>query len=283
MRFVELRLRVCDIAATSDWYESLLELPVQRDSDCVLVRFYSDQSAALRFLPASNPPKPAQPPGSRSGFVWVGLAGFPDVVATAESLTGRGLTPKIQGQFEDVGFVAHMPDLNNITLELLQTKFEANFTPQPLPANVLRADAVLGQAKFNVKCATANMHFYSDLLGMKLLSTQRVKYSFTLYFLAFTDDELPNADTNSVDNREWLWQRQYTQVELQHFDGDPDIYLPEKESEGLDSIVFEGAAQEVCSVKDRLTQAGVHVDDHDNGGFSTLDPDGRTCTFVCIC
>lgn len=51
---------------------------------------------------------------------------------------------------------------------------------------------------------------------MKLLSIQKVeKYQFTLYFLAFTDEEPPNSDLESEENREWLWQRKFSILELQ--------------------------------------------------------------------
>ena len=55
---------------------------------------------------------------------------------------------------------------------------------------------------------------------MKLLSIQKVEaYGFTLYFLAFTDETPPNEDLNSIEIREWLWQRPYTTIELQHIPG----------------------------------------------------------------
>ena len=55
---------------------------------------------------------------------------------------------------------------------------------------------------------------------MKLLSIQQVEaYGFTLYFLAFTDETPPNEDLNSIEIREWLWQRPYTTIELQHIPG----------------------------------------------------------------
>ena len=56
---------------------------------------------------------------------------------------------------------------------------------------------------------------------MKLLSRQQVTvYGFELYFLAAVSEEeaakMPNPnDVDSVGNREWLWQRDYTTLELQ--------------------------------------------------------------------
>ena len=53
-------------------------------------------------------------------------------------------------------------------------------------------------------------------MKMKLLSIQEVtKYRFTLYFLGYTEDIPPEKDLKHVKNREWLWQRKYTTLELQ--------------------------------------------------------------------
>ena len=55
-----------------------------------------------------------------------------------------------------------------------------------------------------------------DQLGMKLLSVQPVVgRDFTLYFLGFTDDVPPGVGLQDVANREWLWKRPYTTLELQ--------------------------------------------------------------------
>ena len=52
---------------------------------------------------------------------------------------------------------------------------------------------------------------------MKLLSIQEViPYHFTLYFLAYTEDNPPEKeDLKHVNNREWCWQQKYTMLELQ--------------------------------------------------------------------
>lgn len=87
----------------------------------------------------------------------------------------------------------------------------------------------LGQLTLRIRNVEKSLHFYQSVLGMRLLSRQRVEpYRFTLYFLAFVEktDEVPpcqlpdgSIDINAVGNREWLWQRPYTTLELQHRDG----------------------------------------------------------------
>ena len=59
---------------------------------------------------------------------------------------------------------------------------------------------------------------YQEALGTRLLSHQLVEpHGFTLYFLASSTQSPPNADIDALENREWLWQRPYTTLELQHF------------------------------------------------------------------
>ena len=40
--------------------------------------------------------------------------------------------------------------------------------------------------------------------------------NFCLYFYAWSDEALPDSDLAAVANREWLWARPYTMIELQH-------------------------------------------------------------------
>ena len=54
---------------------------------------------------------------------------------------------------------------------------------------------------------------------MKLLAIMPVETEsnpFDLYFYAYTDDEPPDSNPQGVANREWLYQRPYAVVELQH-------------------------------------------------------------------
>ncbi|MGY8690777.1 MAG: VOC family protein [Verrucomicrobiales bacterium] len=76
-------------------------------------------------------------------------------------------------------------------------------------------DKRLGQVSLTVRDAEESLAFYRDTLGMGLLSRQEVPaHGFTLYFLAFTDEQPPNPSIDAVENREWLWQRPYTTLEL---------------------------------------------------------------------
>ena len=64
-------------------------------------------------------------------------------------------------------------------------------------------------------------------------------YGFVLYFLAFTSEDPPCPyDLASVRNREWLWQRPYTTLEIQCRPGQPCLPM-DNLGEGVDHIKME--------------------------------------------
>ena len=55
---------------------------------------------------------------------------------------------------------------------------------------------------------------------MKLLSKQVVAgRGFTLYFLSCDEETPPSDNVEDIPLREWLWQRPYALIELQHQHG----------------------------------------------------------------
>ena len=166
---------------------------------------------------------------------------LPDVDLACRRLNAKGIAVSEPAQFRDIGYLCHLSDPEGFCIELLQHDFEANFHPTPVdPRQPLGSKPNLGQITLRVKDIEANLHFYCNLLGMKLLSRQAVEpYGFTLYFLGCTDENPPNTDLDAVDNREWLWKRPYTTLELQHF---PDRNVPhfQYRRHGLDEPGFRG-------------------------------------------
>ena len=171
----------------------------------------------LIFRPEDAPLQRGMGPGGKDGYWKIGLA-LPDVDLARESLLAAGVRVTEPGQFLDVGYLCHLKDPDGYSIELLQHRFAENHTAcVPDPSLPLQNPATLGQITLRIKDPEASLDFYANKLGMKLLSRQHIEpYGFTLYFLACTDDEPPVSDLDAVENREWLWQRPYTQLELQH-------------------------------------------------------------------
>lgn len=199
------------------------------------------QSCSLKFLPDEQVKVGYSHKGN--DLYWkIGLA-IDDVDAASKCL---GCSPG--SQFLDIGFLTHLADPAGFCIELLQTTFEASSAQRARRLADRAASAaatsrlgqfVIGQITTRITEPTQSLDFYQKVLGMKLLSIQPVKrYNFTLYFLAYTEETPPNADLEAVENREWLWQRPYTTLELQHrWGSEPGSLRPAPpEEEGLVSI-----------------------------------------------
>lgn len=144
--------------------------------------------------------------------------GLHDVTQHASLLRSRGLSVSQEAQFQDVGFVAHTQDADDNIIELLQHQFEENFKRKS--ADACSADdncPTLGQITVRTSLADDTLAFYRKI-GMTLLAVMPVTaYGFCLYFLAYTNETPPKPDDlEAVENREWLWQRPYCTLEVQH-------------------------------------------------------------------
>ncbi len=162
-------------------------------------------------------------PGGEDGYWKIGIT-LADVDLARESLVSQGIEVSVPRQFHDIGYLCHLSDPDGFQIELLQHRFAESHEPLPRQAGyALGGPATFGQVTLRVRDPDASLRFYRDLLGLRLLSRQTVApHRFTLYFLAATDECPPHDDLDAVRNREWLWQRPYTTLELQHRRGTED-------------------------------------------------------------
>ncbi|CAE7866172.1 GLY I, partial [Symbiodinium necroappetens] len=158
-------------------------------------------------------------------------------------------------QFRDIGFLTHMADPAGFCIELLQTTFESSAAeraerltrPVANKATIGQdfvsfTGRVIGQITTRITDPKRSLDFYQRVMGMKLLSVQaqlEAVEQLSLYFVAYTEDSPPIADLEAVENREWLYQRDYTTLELQHrWDYRPgSLRLPADDEEGMAGIV----------------------------------------------
>lgn len=159
---------------------------------------------------------PRRAPRPDDAYWKIGLA-VPSVDVAAARLGSHGIDVSAPTQFLDVGYLCHLADPDGHEIELLQHHFEENHRPRAIETNhPLGTLAILGQITLRVSDTTWALGFYRDALGMRLLSRQPIApHRFTLHFLAYTDETPPIDDLEATGNREWLWQRPYTTLELQ--------------------------------------------------------------------
>ncbi len=203
---------------------------------------------------------------------------LPDVDSAVSVLRRKGVSVSDPQQFLDIGYLCHLQDPAGFQIELLQHEFHSVSAPKtPIPDHPLGQCATLGQITLRVIDINESLLFYRDIIGMRLLSIQPVTpYGFTLYFLAHTDETPPNADIESVANREWLWQRPYTTIELQHvwgYDKNHILKLPVNGYPGFGGLTF--VTSDIQTTKSILSDKNYPVEStNDNSGIITFDPQG---------
>ena len=224
-------------------------------------------------------------PGGGDAYWKIGVT-LADVDLARESLIADGIDVGVPRQFRDIGYLCHLADPDGFQIELLQHRFAENH--QSLPRDrgcALGSPAVFGQVTLRVRDPEVSLRFYRDLIGLRLLSRQTVApYRFTLYFLAGTEERPPVDDLDAVENREWLWQRPYTTLELQHRWGTEETSTAYRAHDGQ-AVGFEGIglfSTDPAGLVARLAAAGVPVLEADDAPppFGTLaavvlDPDGN--------
>ena len=226
-----LVLRTCDPEAQCRFYCDILGM----DELCDGTVGYGGEEAKIRFLKAEGryDPKP-------DDVYWKIALAVPDIELACQQLTARGVDVGKPRQFQDVGFLAHFTDPEGFTIELIEHWFQGN-----RQAEEIGDDALGGGAHFNlltlrtadiemVQKACANWH-------MTPLSIQPVEsHGFTLYFYAFTSDVPPSSDLYAVENREWLYQRKYTVLEVQHIHDATTMALTPVGNAGYAGTEFSG-------------------------------------------
>ncbi len=132
-------------------------------------------------------------------------------------LQERGWPVSDPRQFRDIGYMAHLRDPAGFAIELLQQGFEGNAAPAG-DGHPIGGQAILAHLTLRITDLAAARRYCEAQLGMRLMSVQPVpERDFTLYFYAWSDEPLPDPDLEAVENREWLWARPYTLLELQHW------------------------------------------------------------------
>ena len=190
------------------------------------------------WIPPTNEPAPVvRARGDQGDGFWKTGITSPDIDTLRAYLIRHGVAVTDARQFLDIGYLCHLSDPDGFGIELLAHQFRTRTDAAPPagspgpPADLPPSQSALrqrcapgiGQITLRVRDIEASLAFYRDALGLRLMSTQPVQpYGFTLYFLAGSDEQAPPGTL--AQQREWLWRRPYTTLELQHFEQRPAAY-----------------------------------------------------------
>jgi len=240
-RLADLVIRVEGAAALAGWYNRVLGMTEVENLDTnTWTAKYPGDSVKMIFKEAPAGSKKYR--SSQDSCYWkIGIC-IADVDLARQKIIKQGTPVSPPNQFQEIGYLCHLQDPSGFTIELLQQTFQKNFVkPEEEPGLTLGQSAVIGQITTRSTNIESSLSLYQAKLGMKLLSIQDVSdFGFCLYFLGFTSDTPPEPeDLHSVRNREWLWQRPFTTLEIQYMPGARPCRPMTEEGEGVDHIVVE--------------------------------------------
>ena len=156
-------------------------------------------------------------PGPNDFYWKIGIT-LRDLDAAVSFLRDQGLAVSDPVQFRDIGYMSKIFDPKGFTIELLQQGFKGH-EKQLAHGHPVGSQAILAHITLRVTDLAAAKYFFEDGLGMRLMSVQPVReHGFCLYFYSWSDVTLPDPDLEAIENREWLWSRPYTFIELQHLE-----------------------------------------------------------------
>ena len=229
-------LSSCDPSAQRRFYCDVLGMKRFEDGTVG----YGEQEARLSFPKATRGHKPTE-----NDLYWKIALAVPNIELACQQLTERGVSVGTPRQFQEIGYLAHFTDPEGFTIELIEHWFQGRRQDESIDSELLDPDRLGGGAHFNLlTLRTANIEpVIEACAGWKMtpLSIQPVEsHGFTLYFFAFTADVPPSADLYAVENREWLYQRKYTVLEVQHLHDATAITQPIHGDAGYAGTLFSG-------------------------------------------
>ena len=206
-KFSNISFKVADLPAVVGFYREVLGMVGDANS-----LGYGPSDARLTFLSDSVEPHMA----STDQFYWkIGIT-VRDLDHAVRYLRSAGVKVSDPVQFRDIGYLCHLKDPAGLVIELLQQGFEGH-AGDAGTGHPIGGQAVFAHITLRITDIQHTREWCENELGLRLLSIQPVTdYGFTLYFYAWSDEQLPDPELTSVTNREWLWARPYTILELQH-------------------------------------------------------------------
>lgn len=208
-----------------------------RDEKSVLTG-YDQENCCIELLPRAG----AVTKPSPEDFYWkIGIT-LANLDAAIACLIEQGVEVTTPRQFLDIGYMSKIIDPNGLVIELLQRGFKGN--EQEVGAgHPLGVQATVAHITFRVTDISAARHFFGDQLSMRLMSVQPVPaFEFCLYFFAWSNEKLPERDLDAVGNREWLWSRPYTLIEIQHLQqSDAIVRIAEENLAGFRGFSYREA------------------------------------------
>lgn len=177
---------------------------------------------------------------------WKMSISIKDVDIARNKLLEKDIEVSTAFQVPNVAYLCHFFDPDGYALELIQHEFEQNHIKEKENKNyTLGNKAIFSLITYRVKDINKSLDFYKNTLDMELFSKMKVhQRGFELYFLGYSQETLPNKDIEAIENRTWLWQRDFTMIELQYIldiKKDTDFTYDVSKSTGFKQIAISNS------------------------------------------
>lgn len=256
--YAQCMLRISDPAKSRDFYERKLGMKYLTTLDFAESRF------SLLFFAYTDDvtPNDSDPRSKRAMWLWSRpymtlelTYNWPDETEPAETLvngnekphrgfghigflvdSAKDVVEKVSNDgvkvvrkaapFADVGSLAFIEDPDSYWCEIIEK------SPGSVSEGLIRGMAgkspVFAQAMLRVCDPKSSIEFFQKL-GMRFVTQLDFpENEFSLYFLAYTDENVPDENASRAEKAEWLWRFRECTVELTHNwldDGDaPEEY-----------------------------------------------------------
>lgn len=236
-----LTLRVPSPSDAVAFYSTMLGMPVITESGSTAACAFNPAACKLVFQQADVGDFVQR----SNGFYWkIGIT-VDNLQVAVQFLREQGVAVTPPKQFQEIGYLSHLTDPAGFPVELLQRGFEGHELPVA-HGHPIGVQGALAHITLRVTDIDRAQCYFGSTLGMRLMSVQPVSdYGFCLYFYAWSTEVLPDPDLESVSNREWLWARPYTLIELQHLQAkDAVIHVASSLEAGFDGFSFGASADE---------------------------------------
>ena len=234
-----INLNVSDPEMLATFYCEKLGM-TRLDRDGAVAVGYDGQGAVLVLEPVTEGPAYEHLANHR---YWKIAITMPNLDLAHQQLVELGVTATQPNQFREIAYMSHLNDPEGHIVELIQHTFDSKPRTSDGDSSLpLGGGAQINLVTLRTNDIDAEKRYFLDDLGMAYLSRQEVTdRGFVLYFFAATDEVQPNSDVNSVENREWLWQRSFTTLEFLYPLNGSTITAAHKDHLGAASITINNA------------------------------------------
>jgi len=165
---------------------------------------------------------------------------LPDVDHAHAWLTRHRVAASDPHQFRDVGYLSHFTDPEGHVIELVQHTFAGSPRTREGHSDLpLGGGCEIGLVTLRTGDIAAEMKRLHTGFGLTYLVRERVTdLGFDLYFFSGNGDDPPDPDPDALVNREWLYQRPYTVLELQHRTNGHPVSPAPTEAKGFREVLL---------------------------------------------